>query len=245
MKRLLLFIIISTLFSCSSNSKSKESTNKSKRTFSNLNGITPEEYFTKKTGKFYACNASYKTNKINGKTYLTITLNSNGLVSLLSPELVTSRVCFESFYQLRDSSSISYDIFQCKIIQKNGKVLKDSYSSEQLELFELKSEIIKKFNGYLESSNYDKLYTLFSPELAENSPENLKSTFEPLNSKYGNIKITRLVGFTKYFKFKIKEKGIIKELFGIKIAQQREREIVTIGIVMSTNKDDNYIYGID
>lgn len=242
MKKVFYITLVSLIFSCSSESATNNHADSNKKTDSTKDNSTPEEYFTKKTAKFYNCSSAYKINEINGKKSIIATLNSAGLINSISPELVTSRFSFVLFSQLRDSSAILYDTYVCEIIQSNGDTIVDSYTKDLLEMFEIKSQVADKFGDCIKLEDYDKMASLFSPEITEISSQFLKATFEPLNNQYGKVKATRLVGFTKFKTKEIEGKQI--ELFFVKIAQERQHEIVILGLVMTTNKDDLYIYGI-
>lgn len=242
MKKVFYITFVCLIFSCYSESVTNAHVDSQNKVDPSKKDSTPEEYFTMKTAKFYDCSAVYRINEINGKKSIITTMNAGGIIDSISPELVTSRFCFVLFSQLRDSSEILYDVYECEIVQSNGDTIADSYTKNQLEMFEVKSRVANQFGECIRLEEYDMMASLFSPEISDISGQFLKASFDPLNSKYGKVNATRLVGFTKFKTKEIDSKQI--ELFVVKISQERQHKIVTIGIVMNTEKEDLFIYGV-
>lgn len=242
MKKVFYFTFVCLMFSCYSESVSTSNIASHKKTHSSKGDSTPEEYFTLKTAKFYDRSAEFRIKELNNKKSLITTMNAGGIIDSISSELVTSRFCFVLFSQLRDSSAILYDTYECEIVQSNGDTIVDSYTKEQLEMFEIKSKVANQFGDYIKLEEYVEMAKLFSPQVTEISAQLLKASFDPLNSNYGKVKATRLVGFTKFKTKEIDGKQI--ELFVVKISQERQHKIVTIGIVMNAEKEDLFIYGV-
>ncbi len=242
MKKTIQVALIIFLIGCSSE-PSSEAVNNSISNNELAKELSPEERFTNKTGKFYDCNASYTVETIGGEKSITTILESGEFLDLMEPDMVTSRTCFVLFKQLRDSSEITYDVFKCIVLQSNGDTIKNTYLQKQLEMFELKADIANQFSTCLETDDYNSAFELFNPEVPGISSDALKSSFQPLTEHYGKVITTRLVGFST---LKNKEiNGKYEDIFLVNIAQEREHEIVNIGLLMTANVNDSYIYGIE